>query len=243
MKPNEVASLLGVGYYDVIKLIGMGYLSATRYGKNDRFYDIDPASVSAEIERRRIKHPKIEPPNPSGLCLCGCGRPVPRAQRTSTADGLKAGEFVRYLPGHQPNKTALSAVRYLVDPTSGCWVWQRSLTPEGYPKRMSADGHSYVPHRYYYQVKYGPIPAGYQLDHLCRNRACVNPDHLEAVTPAVNVRRSAATKLAEDDVRSIKHLFRQGTTKSELGQRFAVTVTNICEIINGTTWKGIEPTE
>jgi hypothetical protein len=46
-------------------------------------------------------------------------------------------------------------------------------------------------HRFAYEQLHGPVPAGLQLDHLCRNRACVNPDHLEAVTQLVNIRRAA----------------------------------------------------
>lgn len=44
-------------------------------------------------------------------------------------------------------------------------------------------------HRVYYEARFGPIPAGLQLDHLCRNRGCVNPDHLEPVTCRENLMR------------------------------------------------------
>jgi hypothetical protein len=49
-------------------------------------------------------------------------------------------------------------------------------------------------HRWSYEHHFGPIPDGMQLDHLCRNRRCVNPEHLEPVTGAENVRRAAVTK-------------------------------------------------
>lgn len=73
-------------------------------------------------------------------------------------------------------------------PNSGCWVWMRSLNPKGYPQ-MSFGGRVRVLHRLVYQTLRGPIPVGLQLDHKCRVRSCVNPDHLEPVTGKENVAR------------------------------------------------------
>ncbi len=68
----------------------------------------------------------------------------------------------------------------------GCWLWTGALNSNGYG--MGATGVS--AHRLAYEWMVGPIPYGRDLDHLCRNRACVNPHHLEPVTRSVNVLRA-----------------------------------------------------
>lgn len=241
MKPKEVAPILGVTYSDVFYLIRTGVLTSTRFGRNGRFHAVNAGSVYQELERRKQKRALLQPPNPSGVCMCGCGRPVAVATRTNTARGIKAGHPIRYLPGHHPNGWELSPVKYIVDKETGCWNWQRSISPEGYPKRMRVDGKSYAPHRFYYEEQHGPIPEDYQIDHLCKNRLCVNPDHLEAVTQLENIRRSSVTKLTEQDVANIKSLFAQGYSKRRLGRMFGVTNTHIADIVNGICWKDIAP--
>ena len=78
------------------------------------------------------------------------------------------------------------------EPMSGCWLWTGPLTDKGYgslpfrQKTLSA-------HKFSYELYVGRVPDGLELDHKCRNPCCVNPQHLEPVTHAENMRRSRRT--------------------------------------------------
>ena len=130
--------------------------------------------------------------NPSGLCQCGCERPTRLAPKNSTALGWVKGEPILRIAGHGRKN---SKPEYIED-SNGCWIWQHSKDRDGYGKagRSSSTG-GRAAHRVIYEEMIGPVPAGLHLDHLCRVRACVNPAHLEPVTPRVNAERSEAPSM------------------------------------------------
>jgi HNH endonuclease len=131
-----------------------------------------------------------------------------------------------------PNKgRELKPNRFRIDEETGCWVWL--LCRQGkYGSERSG-----LAHRNYYKKHKGPIPDGMQVDHLCRNTLCVNPDHLEAVPQAVNIRRGRVATLSQSDVLGIKDRYAAGENQYELAAAYGVTQSCISRVITGENWR------
>ncbi len=110
-----------------------------------------------------------------------------------------------------------------------CWIWTAALKPSGYGQFMIGGRCCYA-HRVAYETTVGIIPAGLELDHLCREPRCCNPAHLEPVTGAENHRRSTGPAKLAEVYRAKRartccrygHAYRSATAVDKNGRRYRV---------------------
>jgi hypothetical protein len=170
------------------------------------------------------------------VCRCGCGQSTGYYTKTQNSRGYKKGDPVPYLNGHEiASRPPRLEGRYDVDAETGCWLWRGTKNPHGYGRIMIRQ-RWYPAHRVYYEHHVGPIPAGLVIDHLCRVHNCVNPGHLEPVTPAENTRRGQLAKLTHSQVREI---LLSDEPSRILMHRYGVSRKAIQSIRRGTTWAGV----
>ena len=165
---------------------------------------------------------------PYGYCHCGCGERTSITQRNCKTMGWVKGEPKKYVQGHVHRPRS---PEYAVD-DNGCWVWQWKTT-NGYG-RIRRDGFS-LAHRWYYWRRHGECPD--TLDHLCRNRACVNPDHLEPCGRGENARRGRVAKLNWDSVRAMRSDAANGARTAQLAEKYGVSKNTVREAVSGRSWK------
>lgn len=148
---------------------------------------------------------------------------------------------MRFVHGHNGRK--VKGGLYRVEDRghdTPCWIWTGATTVAGergygyYRKRAA--------HRVFFEEARGPVPEGMQLDHLCRVRLCVNPDHLEVVTLLENVRRSRRAKLTYEQAVEIHHHFAaSGQPKKrfarECADEYGVGPGTILSLLSGKTWR------
>lgn len=133
-----------------------------------------------------------------------------------------------------------------------CWIWHGAGKTGRYG-RYSVNGRMEQAHRVAYEWSVGPIPTGLQLDHLCRQTLCVNPDHLEPVSASENVQRGSRAKLTPfqvDRIRqhriwaledaglpvSTRRVPDGNRIRRRLGEMYGVTADQIKHIWRGTSW-------
>ena len=120
-----------------------------------------------------------------------------------------------------------------------CLIPKGEKTRLGYI-RLWNKGNRILAHRAAYIEKYGEIPKGLEIDHICKNRSCANVLHLRAVTHTENIRNSTQTKLNKDQVIEILKLNQYGLSLGEISKAFNVTKQCIWQTIKKKNWKDID---
>lgn len=173
-----------------------------------------------------------------GLCQCGCGQKTNIAPQTVHSLGYVRGIPRRFIGGHNGYRT--KPILYAVDESTGCWNWALGRGPDGYGStRRKNDAGVYISqnaHRYMYKKLRGEIPEGLQLDHLCRNHLCVNPDHLRAVTHQVNTQCGDVAKLLPEQVLWMRQKYKEGISYGGLAREFGITTGTASMAVRGITW-------
>lgn len=119
--------------------------------------------------------------------VAGCGK-IHRAKGLCSGHYTNVKRFGDVTGRPWPTIEQLFWERASKNESDKCWTWKGCRHTDGYGQ-VHHKGRVYLAHRLAYQFVRGPIPAGLHIDHLCRNRGCCNPDHLEPVTCAENIRR------------------------------------------------------
>ncbi len=120
--------------------------------------------------------------------------------------------------------------------SDGCWTWTGAISPAGYGRAKIRGRVDYM-HRFAVEWTIGRrLRVGEQIDHLCRDRRCARPSHLEIVTAAENTRRGATAKLTWPEVLELRRRRASGETTVALGLAFGVHSSEVSRICNGQIW-------
>mgnify|MGYP006403574733 FL=1 len=123
------------------------------------------------------------------VCKCGCGEATAIASKTDTSTKRIKGQPMMFVKGHNRRRPVEDRFwEKIVIKDTGCWEWQGYCNEEGYG-RLGLGSTVVRAHRWAYEHYKGPIGDQLPLDHICRVRHCVNPDHLEPVTHRENAMR------------------------------------------------------
>jgi len=170
--------------------------------------------------------------NEIGYCKCGCGEKTNISKINRKDRGWIKGKHINFIKNHAI-KINISD-NYKIDKITNCWNWLGYIAKNGYAK-IGSKFHTTLAHKYLYEIKYGKVAKNKELDHLCRNRKCVNPDHLEEVSRLENSRRGSKTKInfkIAQEIRKLKNI----VYYKDICKKFKIGRTLVYSIWNNQTW-------
>ena len=169
------------------------------------------------------------------MCGCGCGLLTYIIDYSYPKKGYVKGQPAKFRKGHKFSKIPPPKIEDRGYKTP-CHIFQGYKDRNGYGK-MKRGNKSVIAHRFYFEKAHSPIPEGLELDHLCRVRSCINPDHVEVVDRKTNSRRSSWTKLTIEQAEEIRELRKTGEyTYKQIGKMYDVHLSTIFLVCARKIW-------
>ena len=109
--------------------------------------------------------------------------------------------------------------RMKIERGDSCWLWTAAIGGHGYGE-FKVNGQTVTAHRFAYEMAKGPVPEGLDVDHICRNKHCVNPDHLRASTRKQNMENLAREGRGRSGVRGVYWDAARGLWGARVGHNY-----------------------
>lgn len=172
-----------------------------------------------------------------GICECGCGETTLVATRTRSHLGQVKGQPLRFVNGHNARKrTDWTEVPGPL--STPCWLWNGTVNGEGYGV-LRVNYKQLKAHRWVWERMCGTLPGdGLVPDHLCRQRSCVNPGHIDWVSSATNRRRGAGVSITGYQALSARLMVATTTmTRRDVAETAGITRGNLYNVIERVSWR------
>ena len=168
--------------------------------------------------------------------------------RASAAASARAPGDRSLSPAFDPEALTRLVQRSRADRKTGCLIWQRQITRQGYG-RIGFRRRTWLAHRLAWFAHRGPIPKGLFVCHSCDNRRCIAIDHLFVGTAQQNSddmilksRGRWRSRLQAKQVVDVKSRLVRGEMSCDIAKRYGVSSATIYAIKSGKNWKHVEPT-